>query len=209
MTDGVTEKMETAENAVIGEDPKEAQGSQINSAEAQQEEGVQEEASDSSADEAQTGAPEEYADFSLPEDMPMDAEAMDAFKPLAKELGLSQEQAQKLVDIQAQAVARFTEAQTQAFVETTNGWLESAKGDDEIGGPNFDARVATAKKAVEFFGTPELIEAFDMTGVGNHPEFLRAFYRIGKLMEDDPVRFGSSQQAGPKDPAKILFPNMN
>jgi hypothetical protein len=42
--------------------------------------------------------------------------------------------------------------------------------------------VQVALGAVSKFGDPELKQAFEEYGLGNHPAFVRAFYRIGKAM---------------------------
>ena len=155
-----------------------------------------------------TGAPETYADFTFPEGIVADTVAMEQFLPVAKEYNLSQEQAQKLIDIQANAVQQHNTEQVAELEKLYTKWKTTARNDEEIGGPDFLAKLGIANKAVEKFGTPELLEAFDATGVGNHPEILRVFYRIGKLLEDDAIRFGKAEQPS-TDPAKILFPDMN
>lgn len=165
-------------------------------------------AKDSQADKDNVGAPEAYVDFTAPEGKELNAEMVTNFTPLAKELNLTQDQAQKLVDFQMANTAKEQELQTETWNTTLEGWLKTSHDDAEIGGQEFDAKVATAKKALEKFGTPELLEAFDVTGVGNHPEFLRIFYRIGRHVEEDSFRFGKAHQPT-IDPAKILFPNQN
>ena len=95
--------------------------------------------------------------------------------------------------------------------EKIDGWVDSAENDREIGGSEavFDAKIATANKAVQQFGTTGLLELFDATGIGNHPEVIRVFYRIGQLLENDKVMLGSaSAQSTPKTAAEVLFPDM-
>jgi hypothetical protein len=163
---------------------------------------------DGQADADKAGAPETYEDFTLPEGVEVDQVAMDAFQPLAKELGLSQEQAQKLVDIQAGMMEQLgtkLQAQLDEKVET---WVETSKADKEIGGAEFDAKLATANEAVKQFGTKELLDVFDATGVRNHPEVIRFCYRIGKMMQNDKFEFGNTNKPGPKSAAEVLFPDM-
>src|SRR5262245_55633150 len=49
----------------------------------------------------QSKAPEKYADFKIPDGMAVDAKALEAFTPALRELNLTQDQAQKLVDVYA------------------------------------------------------------------------------------------------------------
>ena len=159
--------------------------------------------------EGETGAPETYANFEFPEGVEMDEKGMEAFQPLAKELNLTQEDAQKLITLQSDLMQRQGEVMQEAWEATNTEWIEAARNDQEIGGVDHEAKMATAMKAVKQFGTKELLEAFDATGVGNHPEMIRFAYRIGKLMEDEKIFFGNSHAPVNKTAAQILFPDQN
>jgi hypothetical protein len=204
---------ENIENTEGTEETQETKGTVLTSPvedvakEATPEEGAATDAKDGQADEASEGAPEAYADFTLPEGMEVDKELLEEFNPIAKDLNLTQEQAQSLVDLQTKQMQKFSEAQQEAWQSVLTEWNETAKNDQEIGGAEYNAKVATAKKALDEFGTPELLEALDATGVGNHPELIRVFYRIGKLVEDDTINFGKAS-APTKTAAQILYPNM-
>lgn len=154
------------------------------------------------------GAPEAYKAFTLPEGVVVDEALVAQFQPLAKEMGLTQEQAQKLVDIQTRELAKGAESQTKAWAEINEKWVEAAKSDKEYGGAKFGENIAVAKKALDAFGTPELREALEITGAGNHPEFLRFMYRVGKTLKEDTVMTGKPTPAS-KSHAAILFPNQN
>jgi len=65
-----------------------------------------------------------------------------------------------------------------------------------------------ARKALETFGTPELRDVLNMTGMGNHPEVIRAFYKAGKAISEDRFVQGNPRGAEP-DMAKRMFPTMN
>lgn len=167
---------------------------------------------DGKADEKATGAPESYEDFTLPEGVELNEELMGEFKPLAKELNLSQEQAQKLVDLQANEMAKITKAQEQTWNDLNESWVDQAMKDEEIGGKSeteFKEKVAVATKALEKFGTPELRQALDLTGAGNHPEILRFAYRVGKALSEDQIVGSRSSGSEEKSPEKVLFPDMN
>lgn len=165
---------------------------------------------DSPADKPEkVGAPEEYEDFELPEGVEVNEEILGEFKPLAKELNLTQEQAQKLVSWQAEAAKTHEAGVNEYYANLMTEWQESVRSDKEIGGKAFDESVSYAKAALEAFGTAELMEVLETTGMGNHPEFVRVFARMGKAVKEDGIRVGSSNPEGPKDPAHILYPNQN
>lgn len=147
--------------------------------------------------------PESY-EFAMPEGVQLDKTAADEFTAIAKELKLDQATAQKVADIGAKMAQRQTEAHTK-LVET---WTEAVKSDKEIGGDKLAENLGVARKALETFGTPELKDVLNMTGFGNHPEVIKAFYKIGKAISED--RFVTGGAKGPEtDVAKRMFPSMN
>jgi hypothetical protein len=145
----------------------------------------------------------EYEPFSLPEGLAIDEEMLGEFKATAKELGLTQEGAQKLADLQAKS---FTKQQ-EAMAATVSQWTEQSKSDKEFGGPALTENLGVAKKALETFATPELRELLNKSGLGNHPEVIRTFYRVGKQISQDGRVITGSGAGAPADPAKRLFPN--
>lgn len=49
-------------------------------------------------------------------------------------------------------------------------WVASAKADAEFGGEKLAANLATAKKALDTFGSTELRTLLNQSGLGDHPE---------------------------------------
>ena len=151
------------------------------------------------------GAPEQY-EWAAPEGVTLDESVMGSLSEVAKELNLSQDAAQKLVDKMAPAMAQRQVAQVQAMQAE---WRESSSGDAEFGGAKLAENMAVAKKALDAFATPEFRQLLEQTGMGNHPEVIRTFYRAGKAISEDGLVSGSAPKA-PRD-ARSLFPasNMN
>lgn len=147
--------------------------------------------------------PESY-EFQMPEGVEIDQDAVQEFSGLAKELKLDQANAQKVADIAVKMMAK----QTEQHQNLVTSWTEQTKADKEFGGDRLSENLAVAKKALDTFGTPELRDVLNMTGLGNHPEVIRAFYRAGKAISED--RFISGSPKGAEvDPARRLFPSMN
>lgn len=152
-------------------------------------------AEDEAKEKAEAGAPEEYADFEAPEGVELDADAIEAFKPIAKELNLSQEDAQKLVNLQAETTKRWQESVQQHVVNTRLEWREAAEADEEIGGDKFSENLAVARAGREAFGTEALKTLLDESGLGDHPEVIRFFYKVGKAnSEHDFVTSGKPEK---------------
>lgn len=153
-------------------------------------------------------APEAY-EFKVPEGRAFDAEVITAYSQVAKELNLSQDAAQRLLD----AVGpKMVERQTAQIEAIRNGWADSSKSDREFGGEKLSENLGVAKKALDAFGTAELRTLLNETGLGNHPELIRFMFRAGKAISEDRMVSGSATQAkaGPRsfaDLAEALYSN--
>lgn len=149
------------------------------------------------------GAPEAY-EFTAPEGKQFSPEMLAAFSDAARELNLPQESAQKVLDKIAPALAAKQES---ALSAARQQWGADVRADAEIGGTDFEAKLAVANKAFTEFGTPELRTLLDTTGLGDHPELIRWAHRVGKAISDDGFIAGRGASAPNVDPAKRLFPN--
>jgi hypothetical protein len=145
------------------------------------------------------GTPERY-DFKPIEGGELDAQVLTAYSEVARELQLSQEAAQKVLDKVAPVIAERQQATLKAQVEQArNDWKTVSKADKEFGGRALDANVATAKKALDAFGTPELRAFLEESGLGNHPEVIRLLYRAGRAISSD-------HYVGGREPARKPAP---
>jgi hypothetical protein len=149
------------------------------------------------------------AEFKMPEGMELDTEAAEKFAPMAQELGLDQEQAQKLVDFYAEERQKLEKANVDVWEKTQADWQELVKSDEEVGGADLEEKLGVATKALEKFGTPALNDAILAMGAGNNVEFIRFTYRVGKAMSEDTIGTGTPAPKNDRDRAKILFPDQN
>lgn len=155
------------------------------------------------AAEEKTGAPEQY-EFKAPEGEQFDAAVIEAYSEVAKELNMSNDDAQKLLD----KVAPVIQARQQEQIATVRKeWESQSTNDKEFGGVKLQENLGVAKKALDAFGTPELKALLTESGLGNHPELIRAFYRAGKAISEDKFVGGKPAAAGTD--AKSLYPNSN
>jgi len=162
---------------------------------------------DGDADKGEEGKVIEYEDFNTPDGVELDKDALAEFVPLVKEMGLSQEHAQSLIDLQLKFSQQVVEDQAKAWSDLKSQWTKAAESDPEYGKGAYDASVLTARKAMREVGTPELQKALEETGMGNHPEFIRFFYRVGKAIGEDSLSFGGAGKGTPKTAAERMFPN--
>lgn len=166
------------------------------------------------------GAPEKYADFKGVDDKPLDPKLVEAATPIFKDLGLNQEQAQKLVDFwNAQAQAQATAA-TARFDKVINDWRNEIINDKELGNgtdgfkPEVNAAIGKAIDALP--NAAQVKSILNQTGAGNNREIARAFYFFSKFVTEGKPATGSgptkpSQEApssGPKTAAQAMYPNL-
>jgi len=136
------------------------------------------------------GAPEAYEPFKAPEGWEIDQALLADFSPTLKELNLTQEQAQKVIDfapklVEQTAVATTTKVLDELGMADRQTWVDAVKSDKEFGGDKLPENLAVAKKAMDAFASPELRALLIKSGMGNHPEMVRAFYRAGKAISAD------------------------
>ncbi|HAT3957236.1 TPA: peptidase [Citrobacter freundii] len=151
----------------------------------------------------QEGAPEKY-EFKPAEGQDLDVAALEQFEPIARELNLTNEQAQKMVDLYGTKIMPMVQQQqAEAWQKTTEQWAADVKADKEIGGDNLTGNLSAAQRALAQFGTPELKEYLEGTGLGNHPELVKAFAKVGKAMSEDGMVTG--KESGQRSAAEVLY----
>jgi hypothetical protein len=89
--------------------------------------------------------PEKY-EFKAPEGTEFDPKVIETYSGAAKQAGLSQETAQKLIETMAPALAARQAEQIEAI---HTGWTEASKTDKEFGGDKFQENLGVARKGLE------------------------------------------------------------
>lgn len=190
--------------------PTEAQPQEVASAEAEVEKTTL--LSDDEGD----GAGEYFYD--APEDFEVTEEVqaqLDDFADFAQAQGISQEQFQSLIDYQQNRLTGSIEAVSAEYTARANSWADDTQNDAELGGANFQENVAIAKTAMQQFMSPSMGQMLGMPseenpmgmGLGNHPEVVRLFYRIGKAMQDSSLVVGDAK-ASDENALARMYPTM-
>lgn len=156
--------------------------------------------------EGESGAPETYEDFKVPDDMKVDAEKLTKFQDLAREFKLTQDGAQKLIDMQVEFSKDVLAQNVEAWKTMRDGWLKDSKADEEIGGQKYAESIEVSQRALVQFGTPALIELLETYGLGNHPEMIRFTARVGAAIGEDKIVPGGGGPGGQqKSTAERIF----
>lgn len=160
--------------------------------------------------------------LTMPDGVELDTALAEALGPEFKDLGLTNAQAQKLVDkyISIQQGRMEDHAKSPAGVMATvmgdyfkeagtpDTWMAKAKADPEIGGAKWDATANNAQRFVKHVNDPALNTYLNASLGGNHPALIKAFAKAGELIrEDDPASGGAGGAGKPADAAHVLFPN--
>lgn len=150
--------------------------------------------------------PEKY-DLKLPEGSQLDPSTVEKVSAFAKEKGLTQDQAQMVLEQRNTAVGEFVTNQQAGLRKMVDGYLTTAKADPEIGGEKAKESFETAKRVVDRYASPEFKKVVNETGLGNHPELIRLLARVGKAMGNDKLVVASAQAAAqPKSIADVFYP---
>ncbi len=123
----------------------------------------------------------------------IDPAFIDSYAGLAKKYGMNQENATSLLKDAAEILNRMDE---QTVTRQTDEWIEASRNDKEFGGAAINANLAIAKKALDTYGTPEIRQLLETTGLGNNPEMIRFFWRVGKTLTEDGTVTGSTGANG-------------
>lgn len=151
------------------------------------------------------GPPEEYADFSTPEGIELDAAVLGDFRAVARELGLSQEAAQRVVDLGSQLTAKAAEQQASQFEAWKQECVQLLAKDPELGGANLTRTQADMARGRDQFGSPAFVQLLDDFGLSNHPEVVRFLAKVGKEVADDNVVNAGGDNTPAQTAAQRLF----
>lgn len=163
--------------------------------------------SDAKGKASQPKAPERY-EIKLPEGSAIGDKEIEKISELARKLDLTNDQAVELASLHNAFALESSKALDSEAEATVKEWHDAVLADPELGGKNFDTTRKHAQAAMSKIGTRALQEVLDDTGLGNHPELVRVFAKIGKAMEEDAfVAAQKSATPAAKTRAETLFPN--
>lgn len=162
-------------------------------------------------EDVKAGAPEKYEDFKLPEGYKLDDKVADTVSKTFKELGLSQEAGQKLIDIYAENSIQAAQAPYDLWAKTQTDWVGEI--DNRFGSKAETMRTDINKAIDTAITSPKLRgafrEALDLTGFGSNPDAFEALSIFAKpFLEGTPVRGGAPSKEGTKAPASDSRPSI-
>lgn len=143
------------------------------------------------ADSGKPVVPEKY-DLKIPKDSLLKEGAIQRISDFAKSKGLTNEQAQSLLENEDSAIKSFNDGLIENHNKTVEGWVDTVKADKEIGGDGYAKNVELASRVAKKFGDEEFLKDLTKSGYGNHPGLVKMMVRIGKAMSEDQLVIGGS-----------------
>lgn len=153
--------------------------------------------------------------FEAPDGIDVDQEALDQFAKLAKELDISPEAYQKIVEHDLERSQKANEAAVAEWNSRVQGWKDASKTDKEIGGDDFPESKQLAQSSINQFADDDFRAlmksptADNPNGLAliNHPAVMRFLARVGKVIADPSIITGDA--ATPSEEAHDrLYPTM-
>jgi len=112
--------------------------------------------------------------------------------PVLRDLGLSNDDANKLMPVARDIMARTQESLVRQIEDSAavqkKEWYDAFVADPEIGGARRGETEHFAAKALDALGFGDghpFRNALNASGFGNHPDLIRAFRRLGELVGED------------------------
>lgn len=150
--------------------------------------------------------PEKY-EFKLPEGSKLDAKHQEALTAFAKARGLSQEDAQALLErdnLALKAQVEKVDADYKGFVD---GLRKQSEADPEIGGPRLNESVEKAGRVLgRFDPAGKVKQVLDESGYGNHPEVIRFLNKIFASMKEDELVIPAMPPTAKKTMEEKFYP---
>ena len=156
--------------------------------------------------------PEKY-EFSFEDKTEIDVPFVEKMTPVLKELKLTQEQATKLATIYKGHVSEQMAKIYNDHATQVADWGKEAEADKEIGGSpeKFKTSLASIDKAIRSYGSEEMRNLLDETGLGNNVHVLRFLAKVGATVREDTPPDGNygDKSSQTKAPAGTrLYPTM-
>lgn len=145
---------------------------------------------------------QDYEGLSFPQEVSVRPEIWDEFKNLAREINLSPQNAQRLIDLESRAAQLAGRNGDAARQEILQSWADKTKA---LFGPGYEKEIDVALRAADAFGGAELRDLLEATGLGNHPVVVKTFNQIGRLMGEDEFIGGAQTRGTDKTFTEALY----
>lgn len=115
----------------------------------------------------------------------LDGEDLDKLNQVCKKAGITQKQAQMLFNAYENDVSNFNQQLQSSYNQQLQSWRDVVMNDRELGQENFEKTKANIKNVISRFGSSELSDFLNKSGLGYNPDFVRFVNKVGSLISND------------------------
>lgn len=144
------------------------------------------------------------ADLVLPEGFTSAPEQQAAFLEIMNGDMPSKERASALIKLQTEVLTAASEANSAEWDKLQQTWRDAVK--TQLG-EKYQPTLASVNKLVTEYGSPDLVEAFALTGAGNNPAVINFLAKVAEKLTEGTFVLGSPP-AGESTAASRMFPSM-
>ena len=112
-------------------------------------------------------------------------EDLDKLNQVCKKAGITQKQAQMLFSAYENDVSNFNQQLQSSYNQQLQSWRDAVMNDRELGQENFEKTKANIKNVISRFGSSELSDFLNKSGLGYNPDFVRFVNKVGSLISND------------------------
>ena len=115
----------------------------------------------------------------------LEGEDLDKLNQVCKKAGITQKQAQMLFSAYENDVSNFNQQLQSSYNQQLQSWRDAVMNDRELGQENFEKTKANIKNVIGRFGSSELSDFLNKSGLGYNPDFVRFVNKVGSLISND------------------------
>lgn len=115
----------------------------------------------------------------------LEGEDLDKLNQVCKKAGITQKQAQMLFSAYENDVSNFNQQLQSSYNQQLQSWKDAVMNDRELGQENFEKTKANIKNVISRFGSSELSDFLNKSGLGYNPDFVRFVNKVGSLISND------------------------
>lgn len=152
-------------------------------------------------------APEKY-EFKVPEGSKLKATAVERIERIARDQGLSQNEAQQLLAQEHEAVSEYQKSVDAELASAQAKLKTELENDPEVGGAKLRENSEIVRRALEANFSKEAIEFVDKSGIGNSKVFFKDLLRLGKRLQQSEIIPSNGAPPPPKrkPDAEVFYP---
>lgn len=126
---------------------------------------------------------------------------------IVNEHGIPRNAVAALIGLQEKTMLANSEKSSREWDTLQEKWATEAKKDPEIGGDNWAKTHNQLGQLLDKFGSPEVRQALDVTGAGNHPAIIKFMSKIASQFSESGFISGNSAADSGLTLAQKMYPN--